>query len=106
MPTSSIARRVRPHSAASSTPSRSKQLDRLRYANDRALAALVFSFAIETSQLYHAPWIDAVRATRLGSLVLGSGFVWSDFACYAAGICFGAATEVVAARTTHDSSQR
>jgi len=72
----------------------------------RALAALVFSFAIETSQLYHAPWIDAIRATRLGSLVLGSGFVWSDFACYAAGIGFGAATEVVAARTTHDSSQR
>jgi hypothetical protein len=50
-------------------------------------------------------WASA-RATRLGSLVLGSGFLWSDFACYAAGICFGAATEVVAARTTHDSSQR
>lgn len=72
----------------------------------RALAALLFSFAIETSQLYHAPWIDALRATRLGALVLGSGFLWSDFACYAAGVSFGAATEAVAARTTRRSSQR
>ena len=51
-----------------------------------AAAALLFSIAIETSQLYHAPWIDAVRATRLGALVLGSGFLWSDLACYAAGV--------------------
>ena len=38
MPTSSIARRVRPHSSALSTPSSSKQLDLLRYANDLAAA--------------------------------------------------------------------
>jgi len=51
-----------------------------------ALCALAFSLVIETSQLYHAPWIDALRATRPGALVLGFGFLWSDVACYAIGV--------------------
>lgn len=59
----------------------------------RAGLALGFSVAIELSQLYHAPWIDAVRRTRLGGLVLGFGFLWSDLVCYAAGIGFGAGVE-------------
>lgn len=53
------------------------------------LTALLFSFAIEASQLYHAPWIDGIRKTRLGALVLGFGFLWSDLACYTAGILIG-----------------
>jgi len=44
---------------------------------------------IELSQLYHAPWIDALRRTRLGGLVLGFGFLWSDLACYATGVALG-----------------
>ena len=55
-----------------------------------AALALLFAFAIETSQLYHAPWIDSIRATTLGHLVLGDTFVWSDFACYVAGVAIGA----------------
>jgi len=55
-----------------------------------AEGAATFSLAIELSQLYHAPWIDAVRQTRLGGLVLGFGFLWSDLACYAAGIALAA----------------
>ncbi len=57
------------------------------------LAALLFSFTIELSQLYHAPWIDGLRATRLGALVLGFSFVWSDFLCYSLGIALGAFIE-------------
>ena len=60
-----------------------------------ALAALVFSYCIEISQLYHAPWIDAVRANRLGGLVLGFGFLWSDLVCYAVGIGFGVLMEKI-----------
>lgn len=70
----------------------------------RAIAAIAFAFAIETSQLYRAPWIDGLRATRLGALVLGSGFLWSDFACYATGIAFGAGAEALAARATRGPS--
>ena len=61
----------------------------------RALLALLFSFAIEFSQIYHAPWIDALRATRLGALVLGSVFAWPDLAAYAVGIACGLCAEMV-----------
>lgn len=54
-----------------------------------AFAALIFSFAIEISQFYHAPWIDFLRSTSIGGLVLGFGFLWSDLLCYSAGIGFG-----------------
>jgi len=54
-----------------------------------ALLAICFSFFIEFSQLYHAPWIDDIRATRLGGLVLGFGFLLSDLVCYLLGIVIG-----------------
>lgn len=60
-----------------------------------ALIALTFTAFIETSQLYHVPWIDAIRSNRLGSLLLGYGFLWSDIICYAFGIAFGAVFEWV-----------
>ena len=59
-----------------------------------AIISLVFCFLIEISQLYNAPWIDAVRATTLGRLVLGSGFLWSDLLAYYIGIHFAATFEL------------
>ena len=35
------------------------------------LVALAFAYAIELSQLYHAEWIDSLRFTTVGRLVLG-----------------------------------
>jgi hypothetical protein len=64
----------------------------------RAMAAFLLSAAVETSQLYHAPWIDGIRATLPGALLLGSGFLWSDIACYAVGAMIGAAGEWAVAR--------
>ncbi len=54
-----------------------------------ALMALLFSFGIELSQLYHAPWLDGLRATRVGGLVLGHSFVWTDLLWYSLGILIG-----------------
>lgn len=54
-----------------------------------AVVALLFSFAVELSQLYHAPWINSVRHTRIGGLVLGFGFLWSDLLCYTVGVATG-----------------
>ncbi len=51
-----------------------------------ALLSLLFCYLIEISQLYHAPWIDAIRNTRLGGLVLGFGFLWTDIIAYTMGI--------------------
>ena len=53
------------------------------------LISLIFCYAIEFSQFYHAPWIDAIRATRPGGLILGYGFLWSDILAYAIGVATG-----------------
>lgn len=58
-------------------------------------ASLVFAFAIEVSQVFHATWIDSIRATRLGALVLGSGFLWSDLLCYTIGVAIAAGVDAL-----------
>ena len=58
-----------------------------------AAVALFICVAVELSQLYHAPWIDGIRATRLGGLILGYDFLASDLACYAAGVALAAAID-------------
>lgn len=45
-----------------------------------------FSFGIEFSQLYQAEWINQIRGTLLGALILGKGFLTVDLIRYAAGI--------------------
>jgi len=61
-----------------------------------AAGALAISFAVEFSQLYHAPWLDMIRATTLGSLILGHGFVPTDLVCYSLGVAIGWGGEVLA----------
>ena len=74
-----------------------------------AALAMSFSVLIEVSQLYHAPWIDSIRRTTLGGLVFGQGFLWSDLACYVAGVGIGVLAEVALGRfftDRRDSAQR
>ena len=52
--------------------------------------ALLVSYADEISQLYQAPWLNAIRRTSLGHLVLGSAFSWLDMLVYTIGIAAGA----------------
>ena len=59
----------------------------------RATISLVLAFLVEISQLYHAPWIESIRNTTLGGLVLGFGFLWTDLVCYTVGIIIGAVAE-------------
>jgi hypothetical protein len=51
-----------------------------------ALGALAISYADEISQLYQAPWINHIRATVPGHLILGSHFSWLDMLSYTIGI--------------------
>ena len=60
--------------------------------------ALGIAFADEFSQLYRAPWIDALRSTRAGALALGQGFLWSDLSCYAAGVALALGIDWALAR--------
>jgi hypothetical protein len=49
------------------------------------LLALGTTELIELSQLYQAPWAVHVRATPVGALLFGRGFLVSDMVCVAAG---------------------
>jgi len=66
-------------------------------ASTRLVAALAVatSAGVEFGQLYHAPWIDAVRATTLGRLVLGTTFAWGDLLAYLVGIAAGVVGETL-----------
>jgi len=63
-----------------------------------AAAALAISFLVEASQLYQEPWINAIRATTLGHLVLGTGFQWLDLFAYAVRVAFGLAGDYAFSR--------
>lgn len=71
-----------------------------------ALAALAFCVAIELSQLYRAPWIDAVRETTPGRLVLGQGFHAFDLVCYVIGVALGAVLELGLGSSRRRAQQR
>ncbi|WP_066254424.1 DUF2809 domain-containing protein [Neobacillus drentensis] len=63
--------------------------------------SLLFSYGIEFSQLYQAFWINHLRSTLLGSLILGKGFLALDLFRYAAGIIFATILDQVMLRYTH-----
>jgi hypothetical protein len=62
-----------------------------------SMVSLGFAWAIEFSQIYHAPWFDAIRASRPGHLVFGSTFNWPDLPAYAVGVALGALLEISSA---------
>jgi hypothetical protein len=68
-------------------------LMRLMLINKAALKAgvigLAFCYTIEISQLYKAHWINELRQTLFGRLVLGNTFLWSDLVWYTLGIGLG-----------------
>jgi hypothetical protein len=51
------------------------------------IAGLAFGLAtmVEISQLANWEWLNSIRDRRLGALLLGRGFLWSDLAAYAVG---------------------
>ncbi len=57
------------------------------------LAALGFAWGIEFLQLYHAPWIDGLRSTLPGRIILGSTFNAPDLLAYAVGVVLGVLLE-------------
>jgi len=66
-----------------------------------ALYTFSFSVVVEISQLYHAAWIDNIRHTFLGSMLLGFSFLWSDILCYFAGTITGWVIALMADRVTN-----
>ncbi len=59
-----------------------------------ALTSILVCYAIELSQLCQAPWFNEIRSYRLGGLIFGFGFLWSDLVSYAVGGILGALFEI------------
>jgi hypothetical protein len=66
--------------------------------NARSVALLSFSICcvVEISQIYQEDWINEIRKTLPGRLILGQGFLWSDLIAYGAGVIVGYLIEVTA----------
>ncbi|MGI9239813.1 MAG: DUF2809 domain-containing protein, partial [Verrucomicrobiales bacterium] len=66
-----------------------------------ALAAIAFaiSLSVELLQLYQSPWLNGVRDTLPGRLLLGQGFLFSDLLCYAIGIAVASISYSIATRS-------
>ncbi len=59
------------------------------------IIAILIAFSVEFSQLYHIQWLDGVRSTKFGRLILGNTFLWSDIICYTIGIAIGGFLEKI-----------
>ena len=57
------------------------------------LLTLAVTWGIEFSQLIHADWLEAIRSPKLGRLIFGYTFLWSDLVCYGCGIGAGVLLE-------------
>ena len=59
---------------------------------------LIASFGVELSQLISMRWLDDLRATRSGALLLGRGFLWSDLVAYAIGAVLAMVIDLLVTR--------
>jgi len=61
-----------------------------------ALISIIICFFIEISQLFEPDWIIKIRRNKLGGLILGFGFLWSDLISYIIGGVIGFGLEYFA----------
>lgn len=73
----------------------------------RVAAAFVFAAtcALELLQLWHPPFLEAIRASFFGRTLLGTTFVWWDFPHYALGALLGLALVRWARSRADDAGQ-
>lgn len=59
------------------------------------ILSFLFSFGIEFSQLYQEEWINQIRGTLLGALIVGKGFLAVDLIRYTVGIVISSSLDSV-----------
>ncbi len=59
-----------------------------------AMVCTALCWGVEFLQLWHPPWLQAIRGTTPGHLVLGSSFAAMDLLAYVAGASVAAAIEM------------
>ncbi len=58
----------------------------LNTVKSAVISALVFCYFIEITQFNQSDWLNNLRHTTLGGLILGFDFLWSDILMYTIGI--------------------
>jgi hypothetical protein len=58
------------------------------------IVSIIYAYATELSQLYSAPWINHLRQTFFGKVMLGETFYLGDIASYTIGIGLGVLVEL------------
>jgi len=58
-------------------------------ARKTALCVFAATCMLETMQLWHPPFLEAVRSTFIGRTLAGTSFSWLDFPHYLAGCLAG-----------------
>jgi len=69
-----------------------------RWTRNVAISATLGT-AVEFLKLYDPPWLDAVRRTLPGIIILGRMFNWRDIATYWIAICLAAGLDLLIRRT-------
>ena len=64
-----------------------------------AVGVLLVTCVLEFLQLWHPPWLQAIRSTFLGASLLGTSFSWWDFPAWVvrAGVGWGVLQEMTSA---------
>lgn len=65
-----------------------------RPINGAPLHAFCFAMPLNSVSYTKPPWIDNLRHTLFGRLVLGDTFLWGDMLCYTIGVGIGVLTEL------------
>ncbi|CDM68181.1 putative membrane protein [Clostridium bornimense] len=60
-----------------------------------SLISLLICYGVEFLQLYQSEWINNIRDTVIGSLILGHGFLYTDLICYIVGIVLAVIFEML-----------
>ncbi|MEZ4826054.1 MAG: DUF2809 domain-containing protein [Bacteroidia bacterium] len=71
-----------------------------------AVISILFCYGIELTQLHKGEWIVTLRSYKLGGLILGYGFRWSDLVCYAIGGFGGMAMEKMCRKSVYFFEQK
>lgn len=53
------------------------------------LAIFLVTSSLEFLQLWHPPFLEVIRSTFIGKILIGTEFVWTDFLYYAIGCILG-----------------
>jgi hypothetical protein len=54
-----------------------------------AVGVFIVTCLLECLQLWHPPFLQAIRSDFIGSVIIGTSFVWSDFIYYILGSTIG-----------------